>query len=226
MSALRPRSRRLGRTRRLAPLGALAVLATALAACGGAAAGTPLATRAPFSDPSEAGYIGLCDAHGHQVTSGSLDTDPFAWRAVSSVAAPAQYAAAGRTATLYAYQANEALAPGEWSGEQLTASSRYTNPAHPMAEATVGDGSLADFVSDFHPQWDGFVELRLYLGAPGQSPASLRYPALAVQVTGDTWHAVGGGTVDCSAGSAQSIESVLLPSSSLTPPSSSTSSTS
>jgi hypothetical protein len=223
MNPLRTRRR----SRRLATLGIFGVMACSLAACGSSASGTtPVATRAPFSDPNAIGYLGLCDSHGHQVTSGSVDTDPFAWRAVSSVAAPAQYAKSGRTAILFVYQAIQALDPGEWSGSQLTASSRYTNPAHPMAEATPGDGSLEDFISDFHPQWDGFLELRIYLGAPGQQVDSLQYPALDIQVTGDTWHAVGGGAVDCSAGSAESIESILLPKSSLTPPSSSTSATS
>lgn len=221
-------------TKRLATLGALGVVTASLAACGGAASGSPtsgspataLATRAPFTDPSTVGYIGLCDAQGHQVTSGSIDADPFAWRAVSSVAAPTQYAEPGRTAILLAYQPIQQLTPGEWSGSELTASSRYTNAAHPMAEATPRDGSLEDYLSDFHPQWDGFVQLRLYLGGPGLQTYSLHYPALSIQVTGNTWHAVGGGAVDCSAGSAESIESILLPKSSLSPPSSSPSTTS
>jgi hypothetical protein len=223
MNSLRTRKR----SGRLAALGLLGVLASSLAACGGAASGTtPVATRAPFSDPNAVGYIGLCDAHGHQITSGSIDADPFAWRAVSSVPAAAQYSGSGRTAILFAYQPIQALEPGEWSGSQLTASSRYTNPAHPMAEATPGDGSLEAFISDFQPQWDGFLEVRLYLGAPGQQAYSLQYPALDIQVIGDTWHAVGGRAVDCTAGSSESIESILLPKSSLTPPTSSTSATS
>jgi hypothetical protein len=169
-------------------------------------------TSVPYDDPSVVGYLGLCDASGHQITHGSIHTTPLAWRAVSSSAAPAPYNAPGRTATLYAYQPRKGLPPGEWSGEQLTATSRYTNPAHPMVATTSRDDSLAYFTSDFHPAWDGLVQLRIYLGAPDQEPYSYRYAALDLKVTGSTWHAVEGGAVSCHDGSAVSVASILLPS--------------
>jgi hypothetical protein len=103
------------------------------------------------------------------------------------------------------------LAPGEWSGEGLTASARYTNPNNPMAAATSGDDSLADFIQDFSPKWDGFLELRMYLGTENAQAYSLHYPALNIQVNGNTWTAVGGGQVNCQSGTAESIESIVLP---------------
>ena len=180
----------------------------------------------PYSDPNAIGYIGLCDAQGHQLTSGSVNTAPFAWRAVSTTAAQGPYAGPTRTALLMAYQPIDGLAPSDWSGDVLTAASRYSNPANPMAAATGGDESLAGFMSEYSPKWDGILQLRMYLDAANEPVYSLHYPALDIQVTGSTWHALDGGPVDCHAGTAVSIESILLPASKLkTPPGSSSSTT-
>lgn len=170
----------------------------------------------PYTDPNAVGTIGLCDQAGQQVTSGSIDTTPFAWRAVSSQSAPAPYDNAGRTATLYVFQPIQGLPPGVWSGVQLTASSRYTNLADPMAAATDRDDSLEDAIAQYPPNWDGFLELRIYLGTTNDQPYSLHYPALDIQVSGGTWQAVGGGPVNCSSGTSESIESIVLPSTTTT----------
>jgi len=174
---------------------------------GAAAAGSGV----PYTDPNAVGYIGLCNQAGHQITSGNIDATPFAWRAVSSQAAPAPYNNAYRTAILLAYQPQQGLASGEWSGDELTASSRYTNSANPMAAATAGDDSLADFIDEFHPKWDGLLQLRMYLGTQNEEQYELHYPVLNIKVTGDTWSAIGGGPVNCDSGSAVSLESVVLP---------------
>ena len=166
---------------------------------------------APFTDPSAVGYIGLCNLAGHQITGGNVNTTPFAWRAVSSEPARAPYNNAWRTAILLAYQPRQGLPAGEWSGDELTASSRYSNPTHPMVAATGGDDSLEEFIQEFHPVWDGYLELRIYLGTQNAEVYSVRYPALAIKVTGDTWHAVGGGPVNCHSGTAESLESIVLP---------------
>ncbi len=165
----------------------------------------------PYTDPNAVGTIGLCDQSGHQITSGNINTVPFAWRAVSSHAATGPYANAWRTAILLAYQPQEGLSSQEWSGDALTASSRYTDPANPMAAATDGDDSLADFISDFHPRWDGYLELRIYLGTQDEPVYSLHYPALNIRVVGNTWSAVGGAPVNCAAGTSESLESIVLP---------------
>jgi uncharacterized membrane protein YgcG len=185
----------------------LALLGTAVGT-GAAGAATP---GVPYTDPDVTGYIGLCDQAGHQVTSGSLAAAPFAYRAVSSQAAPAGYNGASRTATLAAYLPMQVLPPGDWSGEQLTATSRYTNPAHPMTAGTTADESLQTFVADFPPEWDGFVQIRMFLGAANQPALTTRYPALDIQVTGSTWTAVGGGPVDCNSGTSESLETIVLP---------------
>ena len=183
------------------------------------------AASVPYRDPAAQGYLGICDQAGHQITSGSTATVPFAWRVVSSEPALTPYNNVYRTAILLAYQPINGLAPGSWSGEGLTASSRYSNPFHPMAAATLGDMSLASFVRDFPPHWNGLVELRLYLGTADKPTYSYRYPTLDIQVTGSTWHALDGGNVNCAAGTATSLETIVLPSSTTTSPSSTTSTT-
>jgi MYXO-CTERM domain-containing protein len=179
----------------------------------------PLAADAagpPYSDPNAQGSIGLCNAAGQQITSGSIDTVPFAWRAVSTQKATSPYDNAYRTAQLLAYQPQEGLEAGEWSGEELTSSSRYTNPDHPMAAATDGDYSLKDFIEDFPLKWGDFIELRLYLDTSDAEVYSVTYPVLNIHVTGNTWHAVGGATVNCQSGTSESIETIVLPSTTTT----------
>ncbi len=183
------------------------------------------ATSIPFQDPAAQGYLGICNPAGQQVTTGSTTTIPFAWRVVSSQAALKPYNNDYRTATLYAYQPINGLAPGSWSGEQLTSSSRYSNPAHPMAAATLGDMSLANFESDFPSHWNGLVELRLYLGTQNEPQYSYRYPALVIQVTGKTWRALDGGTVNCHSGTSTSLETIVLPPSTTTTAGSTTTTT-
>jgi hypothetical protein len=87
-----------------------------------------------------------------------------------------------------------------------------------MAAATGGDDSLEDFIEEYKPRWDGYLELRMYLGTKNAPVYSFHYPALAVKVTGATWHAVGGGPVNCRSGTAESLETMLLPKSATSPP--------
>ncbi len=166
---------------------------------------------APYKDANAEGYIGLCDQSGHQVTQGSVDATPLAWRAISSTPAKAPYNNDWRTALLLAYQPTQFASPGQWSGEGLTSSSRYSNPAHPMVAATNGDLSLRSFLEAYHANWQGFVQLRIYLGTRGAPVYSEHYPSLDLQVTGNTWRAVGGGRVDCHSGTSESLESIVLP---------------
>ena len=127
----------------------------------------------------------------------------------------------GGTAILSAYLPMQGLPPGDWSGEQLTASSQYSNPQSPMAQATAKDEPLEDFVQDYPPGWDGFIQLRLYLGAPDEPSYVQHYPVLNLEISGDTWTAVGGGPVNCSAGNAESLETAVAPPSTTTTVSSS-----
>jgi hypothetical protein len=79
-----------------------------------------------------------------------------------------------------------------------------------MAQATAKDLPLSVFLNDFPPKWDGFIQLRMYFGTDGQAPLENQYPALNLYISGDTWTAVGGGQVNCNAGSAESLETAVL----------------
>ena len=187
---------------------AAVVATTAVWVCGPAVA---FADSTPYTDPNSVGLLTLCDSDGAAVTSGSISDKPFVWRAVSAVPAQAPYDQPGRTATLFAYQPREQVWSTEWSGYMLTASANYSNPEHPMAQATRLDGSLSEYLDSFPPQWAGFVQLRLYLGVPQQPAYTSKYATADIQVSGDTWTLVRGGGAGCSSGTASSLERVLHP---------------
>jgi len=171
----------------------------------------------PYQDPNAVGFIGLCDKAGNPIDHGSVNDQPFVWSAQASSPAPSDYAGDGRTATLFAYQPRPNREPGEWSGSMLNASSRYTNPAHPMSQSTDRDLPLTQFLSTFPPQLDGLVQLRIFVSAPGKPPYTEKYAATDIRISGDSWSVVRGGTVPCNAGSATSIEDIYqIPTSSTT----------
>jgi hypothetical protein len=188
----------------------VAVTAASVALAWAVPAAAQASTR-PYRDVNAVGAITLCGHNGAQLTSGSISAKPFAWRAVDSTPAPTGYRTGG-TATLYAFQPRQGVDPGDWSGEQLTASSHYSSLAHPTAAATYADGTLASFLGDYPARWNGYVELRMYLGAPGQVPATVSYDAADLQVSGGTWRLLDGGPNDCAAaGQAISLETAALP---------------
>jgi len=168
------------------------------------------ADTVPYSDSSSIGTIGLCDKNGKLVRSGNIHDHPFAFTAVSSEAAPAPYNGKGGKSTLFAYQPRKDVIPARWSGDALTGSSTYTNVAHPMAAGTLRDFSLADYLGEFPVRWDGLIQLRIYLSAPNASVLKLPYPSTDIQVSGDTWTVVRGGTGDCGAGKATSNEVAIF----------------
>ena len=200
--------------------GPAALVGLMLALVGLTAACSTSTTKAPYIDPAAAGVIGLCDRSGHSIRSGTTGAEPFVWRAVSSVAATAPYSGPGRTATLMAYQPRQGVPPGQWSGALLTTSSEYSNPAHPMSQLTDGDLPLSDFLSTFPARWHGFIQLRLYLGAPGVPNRTATYAAADLRISGNKWTVVRGGNGDCTAGTATSMETVLLGTPTTTPRSS------
>lgn len=186
------------------------VAATTLIAAGLGPVGMARADGAvPYTDPAADGFIGLCDTSDHAIDHGSISAQPFVRSAVASVAAPAPYDGEGRTATLFAYQPREGSAPGEWSGQLLTASTRYRDAQHPTAVATTLDDSLATFLGAFPPLWDGLIQLRLFLGAPGQPVRTLQYAATDIRIAGDTWTVVRGGNTACDQTAGTSIEELL-----------------
>jgi hypothetical protein len=194
----------------------LAVLVPAQAATAGTvraarpwAAADPASIHIPYTDPAQNGLITLCNKNNQPVTQGSITTKPFIWRAVSSVAAPSGYAVKNATATLYAYQPRPYTPAGAWSGLELSAGSVYTNPAHPMAQLTPIDQPLSYMTESFPPIWDGLIELRMYLSAPGSADYSTTYPVADLLIKGNTWTLAEGGDASCTTGSAVSREVIL-----------------
>jgi hypothetical protein len=176
----------------------------------GASASASAGAATPYRDANATSSLTLCGKDGEPVSSGFVGQRPFVWRAVSSSAAPAPYDGSGRTATLFAYQPRPQVDPGEWSGDLLTASAKYSNAAHPMAVATKYDEPLSDFLDEFPTRVDGLVQLRLYLGVPRQPAYTLKYAAATIRVTGDTWQVVGSpAKANCTSGTAVSLESIL-----------------
>jgi hypothetical protein len=146
-----------------------------------------VASGAPYTDPNAVGTIGLCDQTGQPLTHGDLETKPFAWKAVGASAGPTPFNQTGATAQLYAFQPRKGVDPGDWSGEQLSGASRFANLAHPTAALTGLDESLAVFVGHFPPDWNGYIQLRLYLNAPNAGEYTSTYNALNIVVKGNTW---------------------------------------
>jgi hypothetical protein len=168
-----------------------------------------VAASVPYVDPNAVGSIGLCDQTGQPLTHGSIDDKPFIWKAVDETAAKAPYNVTGASATLYAYQPREGVDPREWSGSQLSAASKFSDPTHPTAAMTGLDGALSRFLTGYPAQWDGLVQLRIYLGAPGEPIYSLTYDSADIKVNGQTWSVVKASSVSCGSGSAVSLEQIL-----------------
>jgi hypothetical protein len=155
----------------------------------------------PYADSNVKGFIGLCNKAGQPIDHGSVDESPFVGQAVASAPAHSPYDGYGKTATLYAYLPMEGQPAEDWAGEQMTASAYYSNPAHPMTRASADDGpQLRAFVHGFPPKWNGLVQLRMYLGAVRQPLYRSTYPATYIEIKGNTWKVVRGGTVPCDSG--------------------------
>lgn len=186
---------------------ALTVSAMAVALPMAAASGSAV----PFHDTNVRGSLTFCNRAGQPITSGSLDTAPFAWKTVSSAVAPVGYRGTDARATLYAYQPIQFVDPGDWSGSQLTGSSSYTNPDHPVDQATNVDSALLGFTQAYPSHWDNLIELRMFYSAFNKPAETSTYPAAVVRVTGSTWTLVSGGGSSCASGQGVSDETALLP---------------
>ena len=203
-----PRSPKAGTTSSLRRLAAVVLVAACAVIVGAttAAASNPV----PYTDFQAKGDVGLCDRSGRAVTSGRITDRPFVWFAVSSMPAPQGYAGPGRKATLFIYQPRPSTYPNQWSADQMTSSSPYTNPRYPMAAATVADFSLQDYIAEFPPRWNGLLQLRIYYGAPGKPTWTDTYAATDIKVTGSTWSVVRGGSVPCTKGTAKPNETFRI----------------
>jgi hypothetical protein len=167
-------------------------------------------SKAPWSDPASTGLITLCDQSGNPVKDGSLTAKPFVWRAVGGSVAPTSLSVEGRSATLFAYQPRQDVQPAQWSGQMLTAPTRYSDAAHPTAVATAKDIDLKDFLAAYPANWKGTVQLRLILGAPGAGVRTQQYDTADIVVSGNSWRLLRGGTSSCQSGTATSLETQPL----------------
>jgi hypothetical protein len=174
--------------------------------------------KLPYTDPNQVGLLTLCNTRDQPITHGSLTTAPFVWRVVSSVQAPRAFRKKGVTATLFSFQPRPYTPAGAWSGEALTAASLFSSFAHPMVQETPIDEPLTQMTNAYPPIWDHLIELRVYLGAPDSEADVMQYGAADLQITGNTWTMVEGGTSGCKSGTAVSREVLLgMPGASGTP---------
>ena len=151
-------------------------------------------------DANSVGALTFYNASGDVVTGGSLTDQPIA-AFVEGTGTPR----AGDTkATLYAYTPVSGEAPGQWSGEQLSASTVYPVSSPPSAALdttlpvqTGGDQdtTLADYILSY-PNSDtsgdgyaGLYVLRLKTSTPGKS-VTTTYDAADIVVSGSTWSVV------------------------------------
>ncbi|MET3962732.1 hypothetical protein ABIE44_002666 [Marmoricola sp. OAE513] len=151
--------------------------------------------EAPYTDPAATGTLTFCDAQGKEVVEGSVKDAPFADLAVGSSGVDAQFGEGGN-ATLFAYQPREGVSPEEFSGGLLTKATPLVDVKHPFAVISSRSTTLADFTAGYPATWDGYVQLRLLVAAPG-SQAPTDYNAADIRIDGDHWKLVTGGGGDC-----------------------------
>ena len=132
------------------------------------------------------------------VTEGSVEDQPFADVVVGATALPSELDPAGAVATLFAYQPREGISASEFSGAPLTAAGELADPERPAVRVTEDVWSVGDFVTAFPATYDGYVQLRLYLGTPAAGTLSENpYDTADLRVDGDRWELVRGGSSSC-----------------------------
>jgi hypothetical protein len=198
---------------------ARAAATVAAMALGGLLVAAPLASasvasttgKVPFTDPGIDGWITFCNRSNQPVTSGSLDTVPFAWKTISSAKPPAGYGGASGRVALWAYQPIQYVDPGDWSGSLLTGASAFSNPDHPVVQATNADLPLVGFTQAYPEHWEGLLEIRMMYTAKDKEQLQTPYAAAILRVSGGKWTLVEGGGGSCSQGRGLSMETVALP---------------
>ena len=125
--------------------------------------------------------------------------------AVGGARGQAPYDGQGRTAILVGIQPRRGVLPGLWNGKLLTALSRYEDPAHPTVEILPRDSTMQGLVDAYPAEWDGLVQLRIYLRASQQPTNTTSYSATTVKVDGDRWQQVGPDAGDVCASRAESV---------------------
>ena len=155
---------------------------------------------APYDDPQSAGAITLCSADGKAATEGSVDDRPFAAVALGATGLPSDLDPTGAVATLFAYQPREGVSASEFSGTAISAAGVQADAAHPAFVVPEDAWSIGDFVTAYPADFDGYVQLRLYLGTPAAGTLSDQpYDTADLRVDGDRWELVGAGSASCTA---------------------------
>jgi LPXTG-motif cell wall-anchored protein len=173
---------------------AAASVLVATAALATAACSDDKPAQVPYTDGRSVGMIALYDKDGKAVTSGKISDKPFVAKAVSQARAPQPYDHEGRKATLLAFLPRKDADPTQWHGKFLTGASAYPDAAHPTVISPAEAGSLAEFLETYPTQWDGLVQLRIYLGVPGEATLTTSYATADIRVHDGTWTVVRGAT--------------------------------
>ncbi|WP_028644894.1 Ig-like domain-containing protein [Nocardioides sp. URHA0020] len=162
------------------------------ATAGDAAAWYAADDDAASPDPQRAGALSLLGPGGAAVTSGALD-DPLAAYAVAAGTVRAD----DDFATLFAYVPDLGLAPGAWTGYQISGTAQFPIEGAPAEVGTKpayaldgDDTTLADVVDAFPSSTDVY-EIRLRTSAASGKDVGLgpRYASTYVRVDTDanTW---------------------------------------
>src|SRR5258708_3311688 len=186
------------RARAAATLAALTLGAMSAVAPFAAASVTSSSYKGPFTDPNIDGWLTFCNRQDQPVTSGSLYTTPFVWKAISSAPPPPGYGNSKGRATVYGYQPLQYINPGDWAGSELTGASSFSNPDHPVTQATNADLPLIGMTPLYPLHWDGLAEIRMMWTSFNQSQLQSPYAAAVVRVTGHTSTLAEGGGGPCS----------------------------
>jgi hypothetical protein len=176
-------------------------LVTLLAGPASATGGPPWE---PVGNPPEVGGLTFYNAAGQQITGGQISSQPLA----AYVQGTSIIQSVDTKATLFGYLPVNGQAPGEWSGEALSASTTYPNAsapasipnnsgasALPLVTGGSTDESIATLESDY-PNKDtssdgyaGIYVLRLETSAAGVASDG-NYDSADIQITGSTWSVV------------------------------------
>lgn len=165
----------------------------------GLSSGAQAASAPPWEpDTNSVGALVFYDSSGHAITSGSLKDSPIA----AYVEGTKAIRSGDTTATLEGYLPVSGEAPGQWSGEALSTSTKYPNSAAPGAlgsanlpvvSGKAGDLSIADLVADFpttsKPGYKNVYQLRLVTSGPQES-VTPQYDSADIAVSGSTWSIV------------------------------------
>lgn len=157
----------------------------------------------PYDDPQSTGLLTLCDESGGRITKGGVDDTPFAPIVLGQTPVDDRVADdAVVNATLFGFQPRAAVDPLEFSGSPIGGPVPFVDHDRPATRVVEEAWSIANFVSVFPAEQDGYVQLRLITSTSGFGASTTSYDTADLKVDGDSWHVVRGGDADCSGAAA------------------------